>query len=241
MKILDKNSDFYDYLSFSEFADDELTFDRRGSFCPSRDELLARCAGQTKYRRDEEFHGKNWKRYRRLQENPFYELILVAGTEFFVLELLDLKFEERTDESGRKTSECVNFTPVLVESRKNYGVDLGILRLYFAEAEWYDRRARRKHSAWGGGSERSWKSANLANARFSAVFKGEDGKADERIPILLPLGISQVLPAERVYSGIEEYLFSKREEKPRESRNLDDRGKILNHGFDTRTSFRNCR
>ena len=57
--------------------------------------------------------------------------------------------------------------------------------------------------------------------------------------ILKNIGIPSLIPPEQIYYGMETYLFSLKNDKNCESKGLTDSEKIVNHGFDKKTSFRN--
>ena len=57
--------------------------------------------------------------------------------------------------------------------------------------------------------------------------------------ILKNIGIPAMISPEKIYYGMETYLFSLKNDKDCESTGLTDCEKIVNHGFDKKTSFRN--
>ena len=241
MKILDKNSDFYDYLSFSELSNDELTFDRRGSLKLTKKDLCVILDDNLAYSSySKSIKGKRGSTYIDYNSR-YYEIALAAGTNLFIILLSSLHYEQ-IEVNGKKENVLTDFSARLLCERKNYERDLGILNLYLIEG--YKRNSRysqqRYSYAFSSGNKGDWAKANLNNATFINMI--ETAKEERTCyPILLGTGLCDVLSAESVYNGIEEYLFAARTEKNQESKGLNDEGKIINHGFDTKTSFRNIK
>ena len=231
MRILDKNKDFYDYLSHTQIADDSVLFDRRDSIKLTKSQFLEGIQTHAiqRYEIDSEIRGKTWKHYKHRQENPFFTIGILAGTNLFIVNLTSLVFEEKTDENGKIVKNLCDFSPKLVCTRKFYSHKLCALSIFDLEESWYDWRRRVFVNAKD--SEKTWQDANLSLVRFRPIF----GK---KIPILCETKLPAIIRAEDVYRGIEEYLFSQKEECVQESKNLSDAQKAVNHGFDAKTSFR---
>lgn len=67
-------------------------------------------------------------------------------------------------------------------------------------------------------------------------------KVGGRFPILNTSGLVGFLDPQEIYFAIEEYFsYLKEKVEVRESKDLDDVGKIVNHGFDKKVSFRNIK
>lgn len=64
------------------------------------------------------------------------------------------------------------------------------------------------------------------------------GLPDE-FDILKNIGIPSIIPPKQIYYGMETYLFSLKNDQNCESKGLTDFERIVNHGFDKKTSFRN--
>ena len=62
---------------------------------------------------------------------------------------------------------------------------------------------------------------------------------DMSYPILCESGIASCTDSHQLYMDIEEWLSAQKERELRtESKDITDKQKIVNHGFDTRESFR---
>ena len=62
---------------------------------------------------------------------------------------------------------------------------------------------------------------------------------DRSSPILCESGIASCTDSHQLYMDIEEWLSAQKERELRtESKDITDKQKIVNHGFDTRESFR---
>ena len=62
---------------------------------------------------------------------------------------------------------------------------------------------------------------------------------DRSYPILCESGIASCTDSHQLYMDIEEWLSAQKERELRtESKDITDKQKIVNHGFDTRESFR---
>jgi hypothetical protein len=66
----------------------------------------------------------------------------------------------------------------------------------------------------------------------------ERGVATIDNPLLMDLGVSKILDPKTVYLWVEEYIGYVNSHKG-EGRELTDKEKIVQHGFDTKKSFRN--
>ena len=66
MRIIDKNKDYYDWLSHTEISDDSILFDRRNSEFLTKSGFCAevQLKGIVEYDIDIERRGKSWKSYR---------------------------------------------------------------------------------------------------------------------------------------------------------------------------------
>jgi len=73
-------------------------------------------------------------------------------------------------------------------------------------------------------------------------FRRSFGYNEDNGLVLKGAGFASILDPETVYYALDEYYSSlKNEAESRESKDLDDVGKAINHGFDKKTSFRNVK
>ena len=176
MRIIDKNKDYYDWLSHTEISDDSILFDRRNSEFLTKSGFCAevQLKGIVEYDIDIERRGKSWKSYRHERSGAHYEIALVAGTNLFIMRLDDLVHNEGFDENGRRREILSDFTPTVVCARKNYGWNGVPLGLFTLKPKWWNRRTRRMVSAWDANGAESWDNANLAKALLYAINGGKD-------------------------------------------------------------------
>ena len=71
--------------------------------------------------------------------------------------------------------------------------------------------------------------------------KYRDIKKELPIPFLRESVIPKYIPAELIYRGIDDYIRASKNDVDQESDGLIDIDKVINHGFDKRTSFRNIK
>lgn len=231
MKIIDKNQDYYDYLSHSPDADDLITFDRRGSKNFTKEDFC-KVLHDIKY----ESYKTELSRYKfkyKKGQNPYFEIALAAGTNLFIIHLKNLIYKEMLNEENKKVNVLVNFTPVLVCTRKYYEYKGKPLCFYNLDTVWRTGRFTYEYKrAWDINSEQSWEMANLNNVRFKPLFDFNG------YPLLYGSGISGIIDPSLIYNGIEEYLFGLKNDTDCESKGLTDKERIINHGFDLKDSFR---
>ncbi len=231
MKIIDRNSDYYDYL-WQQNGDDEVVFDRRGSVLLSKQTLCdAINCGDGCYRI---VNGKkrfipllpyNFFPWEKKNGEPFFLFVLAAGFNFFVIKLSFLRYEENTN-------LLIDFSMELICSRKWYEYKGEPLNLYTVDSKAF---AVDKLSA------EEWRKANLSNCNFCPLLNLSGELERCPIPILRDAGFASIIPPEEIYCGIDEYLLASKNDVNAESAGLSDADKAVNHGFDKRTSFRNVK
>ena len=84
---------------------------------------------------------------------------------------------------------------------------------------------------------------NLNNIKKGNWNQGKyrDIKKELPIPFLRDTFIPKYIPAYLIYSGIDDFIRSSKNDVDQESDGLIDIDKVINHGFDKRTSFRNIK
>lgn len=232
MKIIDRNSDYYDYLWQQNGGDDEVVFDRRGSVLLSKQTLCdAINCGDGCYRI---VNGKkrfipllpyNFFPWEKKNGEPFFLFVLAAGFNFFVIKLSSLRYEENTN-------LLIDFSMELICSRKWYEYKGEPLNLYTVDSKAFvvDKL-----------SAEEWHKANFSNCNFRPLLNLSGELERCPIPILRGAGFASIIPPEEIYCGIDEYLLASKNDVSAESAGLSDADKAVNHGFDKRTSFRNVK
>lgn len=217
LRIIDKNKDYYDYLAYQADSDDGVTFDRRGSI-PLRSADFFNVLSE---------HVKNHRYYYRrclwfweeepVEYNKFFAIR--AGVKFF---LIGLKLE--VDETDFRNCILKSYKMNLIKIFEDFdyrGKLLDIVSVY--DSDILLNLVNKK---------------KIENIKLSELIIGNLGLPDG-FYILKNIGIPSIISPEEIYYGIETYLFSLKNDQNCESKNLTDSEKIVNHGFDKKTSFRN--
>lgn len=238
MKIIDRNKDFYDFLAHQTNSDEDIVFDRRGSILLTKDILcktINEGSGSSII-----VNGKTFLNpippdnsfslifKDKKPEPPFYITILTAGFTFFIIKWTHLKYENSSSNHFYNSS-LIDFKMELLCTVKWYDYSGPPLCLYRAHSRQYSIAKMTKDD---------WLKANFANITFCPFFKNQPDKV---FPILNNAGFASIIQPEEIYMGIEEYLLALKNDKPAESFGLTDVDKIVNHGFDKKTSFRNVK
>ena len=80
---------------------------------------------------------------------------------------------------------------------------------------------------------------SLYNTKLKKSYLYYSRLKDKSYPILCESGIASCTDSHQLYMDIEEWLSAQKEKELRtESKDITDKQKIVNHGFDTRESFR---
>ena len=80
---------------------------------------------------------------------------------------------------------------------------------------------------------------SLYNTELKKAYLYASRLKDRSYPILYESGIASCTDSHQLYMDIEEWLSAQKEKELRtESKDITDKQKIVNHGFDTRESFR---
>lgn len=235
MRIIDKNRDYYDYLADPT---DTLVFDRRNSWLITKEDI---CKAIT-YSNDEK-HA-----FFLLQCGGNYWLFFATATEI------------KRDNGFHKVT---NYSLELLSTWKNYDKPLKLLNLTAIEfnSMWsyrvfdYKDRSRilledavRKNAAYF--IDAILHGDYRVTSNFSQTYEDTyDSKGRylgynarkkvEMFPILKACGIANLIDPETMYYAIDEYFsLMKTASEKSEAEGTTNNDKIINHGFDTKTSFR---
>lgn len=226
MRIIDKNTDFYDYLQ-GVYRDDSLTFDRTDSFMLTK-ELLC-------------------KQLRSSRRTDFTFLLLQVCNTFWLF-LVEIK---EKDDWGNITDYSVD----LVSTWKNYNKDRCLIKLYEIMLPWRVLwRFSNSHFNFKFNKERLLSEPQPAidavdhkeyevnwNLTKHTVYRGSDFNYPEEksIPILKASGLAGLIDPMEIYLSFEEYFSAEKTASERtESVGITDTEKVENHGFDNKVSFR---
>lgn len=216
MKIIDSNTDFYDFYQ-NIYRDDHLTFDRRDSYPLSLEEFASHFVyDNRKYR----YFTPSDKRYVLLQ---------VCNT-FWFFEFTILKYDD--------TGKCLDYDLTLIETWKDYNYKPEIIKLSHIKFNYLMKKENENRIE--AIKMKDYKTVKVFNEFDLIKSHGKNIEKEERhIPILKDIGIPGLVDPLDIYLAIEEYLSKQIEDSERtESIGLSNNEKIENHGFNLKDSFR---
>lgn len=221
MRILDKNTDYYDYLA-NIYIDNTITFDRRDSFKLTKEEFMKYLYyGNSKF---------GWA-------NPEYVLLQVHHTFW----LMEINVTE-TNQYDR----CKNYELTLDAKWNNYNSDDKLIELSVISfnAYMYSVNAKTKQDRINAVNNKQFKTWHIFNEHktykgyYGKPYKGRDVYEYKHIPIMIAIGISDFVNPLDVYLALEEYFKNQIEaNERRDPIGTTDNDKVAMHGFDDK-SFR---
>ena len=232
MRIIDKNSDFYDYLQ-NIYKDDSLTFDRTDSF-----ELTREMVCDSFYT----FDKLRLTKHEILHDYNFILMQICNTFWLFLIEIIDV------DEYNRPK----NYTIELVSTWKNYNKNRELTIIEIISFYWDINMLLSKKMHWRKNKENIFKNAGVLvqaidtnnyrvhNTINKHIVSSSGGtRIEKHIPLLKSTGIPSCVDALDVFLAFEEFFSLEKTSSERtESIGLTDKERIQNHGFDTKTSFR---
>ena len=238
MRIIDKNTDFYDFLQ-NMYPDNSLTFDRTDSFVLTKDILCKHLIVNQPY-------------YRRNKEKiTRYNFLLLQVNHTFWLFLTTIT---KVTENGIP----IDYDIELIAKWKNYNksktlCDLSIVQFnyslnsYFNMDYFYYFNKRFDKTKLFKKSDVLIKAVDTNNYTVKRninkhlIYYGNfDKKVEKHIPLLKASGIAGCIDALEIFLSFEEYFSSKKTSSERiEPLGITNNDKIESHGFDTKLSFRN--
>lgn len=221
MRIIDSNKDFYDFYQ-GIFKDATTTFDRRDSYDLSKEEFASHFYVRERY---------NKYCYNEEEERTKYVLLQVCNS-FWLFKL----YITETD----SWDKCVDYTLELLDKWKDYNIKEELIKLSHVSfyTSFHNMPANKQSII-----TKDYKEIRV----FSdfGVYKSARGdyKISERhIPILKNIGVAGLIDPLEIYLAFDEYLSKQITKNERaESVGITDKEKVINHGFDTKTSFRGNR
>lgn len=230
MRIIDKNTDYYDYLQNSE---DTIVFDRRGSYLLTKAQLcdVLIPGYYIIYTRD-----KNKYRYKYV--------VLQCGATFWLILLYDVQYNNY----GRPTE----YKMELLSTWKDYSKSREVLKLTDISFM-YDTLVRQKkketyYEFIKSNVPRMVAAIQSNNLSTTHNLNGHEvGKSCKNtwireirtIPILTACGIAEIIDPVSMFTAIEEHFSLLKTESERiDPIGATNNDKIEMHGFDTKLSFR---
>ena len=224
MRIIDKNTDFYDFYQ-NIYKDDALTFDRRDSFVLTKEMV---CDAIHLYS-----YNWSWKE-KKYKYDTTYLLLQICNTYWlFTLEVTEVNNSIYTD------SKPTNYSIKLItkwrnsnKSRKLCSVD--IVRFYYSR--FYKDNNKNVENFINRINTNDYKNIHTFNHHI--IYNG-DIKIEKHIPLLKACGITECVDPLDIYLAFEEYFsLEKTASERREPIGTTDIDKVESHGFDKKTSFR---
>ena len=239
MRIIDKNTDFYDYLQ-NIYQDNSVTFDRTDSFILTKElmcEHLRRSSHLSWYYDD--------------SEQMSFVLLQVCHTLW--LFLVEAK---RFDDYGTPQ----DYTIELLNSWKNYSKQRKLIQIDFISFGYeisryirdYDFKSHhpvynksnivnRTSDLCRAVDTNDYQIKNSINGHI--IYRGggfnNKNRVEKHIPILKACGMAGCINPLDIYLAFDEYFSLEKQLQERtESVGITDKERIENHGFDVKTSFR---
>ena len=223
MRIIDKNTDFYDFYQ-NVYKDDTLTFDRRDSYILTKEMICNKLSPVERW--------WNWKRKKDEPDRHTFLLLQICNNFWlFLIKITDI------DDWGK----VKDYQLKLVESWKDFDrprtlCSLKEVRFHFYYGESEDYIFSRLADAR--------RDVHTNHYKIKATFdymkiRVGDTEVERHIPLLKACGIGNLLDAHEVYLAFEEYFsLEKTDSERREPIGTTDIDKIESHGFDKKSSFR---
>lgn len=234
MKILDKNTDFYDYIQYM-YPDDCNVFDRTDSFMMSKEDFCHLMYG-------------SWHR----SNEAYYDLALLQiGNVFFLFLVHILKVNSY--------GFPLDYELELIAKWSNYDKPRKLIQLDRISLSWEIVQKLQSLRCFfqGSGYDREAVLDNIGVIMFEIdhnnhkveksankhVIRRDDGtKVEKHIPLFAACGIGQLLDPMEVFMALDEYFSKEKSDAERtDAEGTTNKDKIVNHGFDAKTSFRNAK
>ena len=208
MYIIDKNKDFYDYYSHIYGVDKAITFDRRGSIILNDDYFISLLDASSTF---------SWS-------NPSSSYFLLeVGYKQYMIKYSNVKKEyDRNLLFDKVVSYDISLGRVFEENKHLFRKEVSIVKAYIPS--WYDFGLKYNSK------KNILDLIKLNDVKFSLEKVIE-------LPILSGTQLTSLLDANELWKEISTYISSQGNDKDIDIINTD-KDKIINHGFDTKTSFR---
>lgn len=214
MRILDKNTDFYDYIQYM-YHDDTYVFDRRDSFVLTK-EMMCRHLG--------------WYDHRKTG----YMLLQICNT--FWLFKANLTYDN--------FSIVVDYSLNLVGTWKDYNAQRVLYKLCTIKFDFFKIRKLPDEMSSSelidAVKHKNYKVVEIIN-NFT-IYNGDNTKKVKTVPLLSECGLSKYIEPLDIYLSLEEYFSLEKSSSERtEPLGATNEDRITRHGFDMKTSFRGKR
>ena len=229
MKIIDKNTDFYDYIQNTIPDEGNIVFDRTDSFILTKEIMREYIRDYTRYKRD---------KYTRLA-------LLQVGNAFWLF-----CFNITADgDSG----EVKDYTIDFVTKWKNYDKQRKLISLDLIDFDW---GVTKRIESWGGNFKLDKLKDNIdvviqaintnnykvkTSINKHTIYKGTNckEKIEKHIPLFIACGLADYIDPLEIYLAFDEYFSLEKQATERiDAIGTTNKDKIINHGFDPKDSFR---
>lgn len=235
MRIIDKNTDFYDFLQ-NVYHDDSLTFDRTDSFLLTKEMF---CSNLKMFYRD-----RFLRRRHLLLHDYNFALLQICNTFWLFL----IETTSYSDNDGVPHDYDIE----LLKKWKNYDKKRELIKLDIITLNWELYYYLRNKKTWVDKRNNIVKNIDkiisaidtndyqvYRQINWCDVRIGGGKSCEKHIPLLKACGIGNCIDPLDVFLSFEEYFsLEKTSSERRESIGLTDKEKVESHGFDTKTSFR---
>lgn len=236
MRILCKEKDFYDFVGY-EFGSEDIVFDRRSMRVFKRGtewwdaNSVGRFVAQT------------------LAQDTKAILGIWIGFCLHIFKIIEIS--NKYNDIGQ-LSEKFKYDVNLIASRRcydikhNYPIEFVRIKNTNSLDFFLEKKAFENYALGSITMEeeelviKALQESKVSNWEFEYDDYLLSGGIAE-IPILKDTWIPRFLKADAVYRDIEEWLLAQHNDVSQESKNLTDTDKAVNHGFDKKISFRNCK
>ena len=225
MRIIDKNTDFYDFYQ-DVYRDDTFTFDRRDAYILSKEMICGKISPVRRL----------WWNYKTKQyDYNRYKFVLLQICNNFWLFLIEVTDIDNFDMAKDYTIELLDSWRDFDKPRKLCNLNVVQFSVSFYKRDKQDVLNRVSDM------KRDIHTNNYkdkGNFNSATIYNG-DTKVEKHIPLLKACGIGNLLDAHEVYLAFEEYFsLEKSDSERREPLGTTDIDKVESHGFDKKISFR---
>lgn len=229
MRIIDKNTDFYDYFQ-NIYQDNSLTFDRTDSFVLTKKDVCD-------------------KLYPHSRDNIRNYFCLLQVCNKYWLFLIEV-----TKTASKDSARPTDFTTELLDSWANYSTERKLCNLSLIKFGWEinirlrDKQRIKKEvrvlvDAINTNNYEVICGMNSHTIYLDGWYKAKERrKIEKHIPLLKASGFANCINPLEIYLAFEEYFSIEKASSERtESVGLTDKEKVENHGFDLKRSFRSMK
>lgn len=222
MRIIDKNTDFYDFYQ-NIYRDNSLVFDRRDSYVLTKDIIC----NDIRLDRIWSIEKKKW-----VNDNKSYMLLQVCNTFWlFKMNITKVNIYDRPED----------YTIELLANWRNFNKERKLISLEVVRFKYFGYRVQVTTDRMVDAINRNDYEVK-DHFNYYTFYRGHidrDREEVRHIPILKASGLAPYIDAHEIYLAFEEYFsLEKTSSERRDPLGITDVDKVESHGFDKKTSFR---